>query len=68
MKENKNNEYNIIGEVAREDQPGVEAFTKATSMPQFSHAAHCPTELIEKLREEYIHAPKYINNNKTPAQ
>ena len=64
----KHGELNVIGEVASEDMPGMEAFIKAITVPQFSHAAHCPTDLIEKMREEYAHAPAYVNNNKDQAR
>ena len=53
LRSKANGELNVIGEVAVEDMPGTETFIKATGMPQFSHAANCPTELIEKLRKEY---------------
>ncbi len=64
----KHGKLNIIGEVAEEDMPGVEVFIKSTGMPQFSHAARPSTDLIEKLREEYVHAPAYVNNNKDQAR
>ena len=64
----KHGELNVIGEVATEDMPGIKAFIKAAQIPQFSHAAHCPRELIKKMKDEYAYAPAYVNNNKDQAR
>ena len=68
LRSKANGELTIIGEVTTEDMPGVEVFIKSTKTPQFSHAAHCPIELINKMKDEYAHAPAYVNNNRDQAR
>lgn len=52
MKENKNNEYNIIGEVAPKDMPAIKAFIKITGDQSILRSVHCSKESIQEMREE----------------